>query len=73
MSTVEPFVDVEAAAAFLGVKVSYLYEKVRLGKVPSYKVGAFRRFKLSELDAWARGGKNGDLLPPQQEAASKSA
>ncbi len=68
----EPFVGIEEAAKFLAVKVSYLYEQCRLGKVPSYKVGAFRRFKLSELDAWARGGKNGDLLPPQQEAASKS-
>jgi excisionase family DNA binding protein len=44
----EPFVDVDRAAEFLGVKRSWLYEQVRLGKVPLYKVGTSRRFKLSE-------------------------
>jgi excisionase family DNA binding protein len=52
---VEPFVGVDEAARHLAVKVSWLYEAVRLNKVPSYKIGPFRRFKLSELDAWARG------------------
>ncbi len=50
----EAFVNIRQAAEFLGVKISWLYEQVRLGKIPSYKIGAFRRFKLSELDAWAR-------------------
>ncbi len=50
----EPFVNIRQAAEFLGVRISWLYEQVRLGKIPSYKIGAFRRFKLSELDAWAR-------------------
>jgi len=53
----EPFVAIEAAARFLGVKTSWLYEQCRLGRVPSYKVGMFRRFLLSELDTWARNGK----------------
>ncbi len=50
-ATPEPFVDIEAAAKFLGVKVSYLYEECRLGRIPSYKLGKFRRFRLSELEA----------------------
>ena len=50
----EPFVKIEEAAKFLGVKVSWIYEQVRLDRMPSHKVGHFRRFKLSELDAWAR-------------------
>ena len=50
----EPFVKIEDAAQFLGVKVSWIYEQVRLDRMPSHKVGHFRRFKLSELDAWAR-------------------
>ena len=54
VTVMEGFVGVKVAAAFLDVKISWLYEMVRLGKVPSYKVGPFRRFKLSELDAWAR-------------------
>jgi excisionase family DNA binding protein len=47
-------VKIEDAAQFLGVKVSWIYEQVRLDRMPSHKVGHFRRFKLSELDAWAR-------------------
>jgi excisionase family DNA binding protein len=43
----------DEAASFLNVKKSWLYEQVRLNRVPSYKVGAFRRFKLTELDEWA--------------------
>ncbi len=50
----EPFVGIREAAAFLSVKVSWVYEKVRLGQLPSYKVGPFRRFRLSELETWAR-------------------
>lgn len=66
----EPFVAIEEAARFLGVKVSWLYEQVRhpASKVPSYKVGAFRRFKLSELDSWARG-----TLRTEQGVGGKSA
>ncbi len=57
--SIEPFVGIEQAAAFLAVKVSWLYEQVRLDKVPSYKIGAFRRFRLGELSAWAKTQGNG--------------
>ncbi len=72
----EPFVGIQEARRFLGVKTSWLYEQVRLNRVPSYKVGAFRRFKLSELDAWARGQRNGsdaDPMPTRQGVTSNPA
>jgi excisionase family DNA binding protein len=50
----EGFVGVKVAAAFLDVKVSWVYEMVRLGKLPSYKIGPFRKFKLTQLDTWAQ-------------------
>ena len=53
--SIEPFVGMDEAHLFLKVKKSWLYEQVRLGRVPVHKVGVFNRFKLSELDAWARG------------------
>jgi excisionase family DNA binding protein len=64
----EPFVEIEAAAAFLGVKVSWLYEQVRLERLPSHKVGKFRRFRLSELEHWVTGNGKGDLLRTPQKA-----
>ncbi len=50
----EQFVDVKGAARFLSTKTSWIYDQVRLNKIPSYKLGALRRFRLSELEAWAR-------------------
>jgi len=70
----EPFVDLEAASAFLGVKDTWMYEAVRLGRVPSYKVGKFRRFRISELEAWMRErheGNGSDRLCATQQAAAK--
>ncbi len=55
----EALIGIEAAARFLDVKVSWLYEQVRLGRVPSYRVGKFRRFRISELEAWLRTRKDG--------------
>ncbi len=71
----EPFVDIEAAAKFLGVKVSYLYEECRLGRIPSYKLGKFRRFRLSELEAWAtarQAGNGQEPLRARQEVAQEA-
>ena len=48
----EGLIGIEEVAGFLCVKVSWLYEQVRLGRVPSYRVGKFRRFRMSELEAW---------------------
>ena len=50
---------IEEAADFLGVKVSWLYEQVRLDKIPSYRVGRFRRFRISELEAWLQERHDG--------------
>ena len=52
MQNNEGLIGIEEAAGFLCVKVSWLYEQVRLGRVPSYRVGKFRRFRMSELEAW---------------------
>jgi excisionase family DNA binding protein len=72
----EPFVDLEAASAFLGVKPTWMYEAVRLGRVPSYKVGKFRRFRVSELEAWMasrhEGNGNADRLCAPQVDVGKS-
>jgi excisionase family DNA binding protein len=67
---VEPFVDILAAATYLNVKISWVYEQVRLDRMPSYKVGRRRRFRLSELEAWVRGSRGAsDPLPGQQGGA----
>ena len=68
----EPLVDILAAATYLNVKISWVYEQVRLDRMPSSKVGHRRRFRLSELEAWVRGSRGAfDPLSAQQGVASQ--
>lgn len=55
----EKLIGIEEAAEYLAVRVSFLYEQCRLGKIPSYRVGKFRRFRLSELESWLSERKDG--------------
>ncbi len=59
----EPFVGIEDAAKFLGVRPSWLYEGCRLSRVPHYKVGKYLRFRLSELEGWIQRHENGGPGP----------
>jgi hypothetical protein len=47
----EPFEGIKPTPPFLNGKVSWVYKQVHLNRVPRYEIGAFRRFKLSELEA----------------------
>jgi hypothetical protein len=59
----EPFVDIDVAAVFTGLKVPYLYEQAALGNAPSHKAGKYRRFRLSELERWMMHNGNGAADP----------
>lgn len=55
----EPYVNLDAAAAFLGVRPSWLYANHRALGVPSVRIGRMLRFRLSELTAWAEARRDG--------------
>ena len=70
---------VEEAAAFLGVQVGTIYLWAEWERIPSYKIGNLRRFRLSELEthlhAFREGpdaaqGRNrsvaGGIIPPRR-------
>ncbi|WP_282753945.1 helix-turn-helix domain-containing protein [Desulfuromonas thiophila] len=56
-ATAEPFVSVKIAAEFLGIPENTCYKLALSRKVPSYKAGKLRRFKISELAAWMEGNR----------------
>ncbi len=56
----EPYVDLDTAAAFLCLKPAQIYEAVSLYGLPSTKLGKLRRFKVSELEAWAQAHHEGN-------------
>jgi len=46
--------DLQEASAYLKIAKSTLYKYVRLGEVPSFRVGRVLRFKKDVLDEWMR-------------------
>jgi excisionase family DNA binding protein len=62
--TFERFIDLKAAAKLLQLHPDTVKKKVRDGEIPGRKVGRRWRFRVSELDAWARSG----LVLPQPQS-----
>jgi excisionase family DNA binding protein len=50
----EPLLRPEEAAELLSVRISWIYEAVRSGRLPHLRVGRHIRFARSELDEWVR-------------------
>jgi excisionase family DNA binding protein len=40
-------------------KRSWWYAAAESGRIPSYKIGKYRKFKLSEIDAWIAAQRQG--------------
>lgn len=60
MNERETPLNVQQAAAFLGLKVSYVYNLVFYGKLTAYKPGGKRLlFKISDLEKYAYANKVG--------------
>ncbi len=55
----EPFVGVRDLHERFGPPESWWYTKAESGEIPSYKLGKYRRFKLSEVEAWLEAQRQG--------------
>ena len=51
---------VEEAASFLGVKPGTVYLWAESARIPSYKIGSLRRFRLSDLEEHLGAHRQGD-------------
>jgi hypothetical protein len=69
MWEIEPFVDAEKSAAFLGVTHRRLLEMARAGQIPGHPIGPGKRktwrFRLSELSE-ALAVERRDFLAPKR-------
>jgi hypothetical protein len=66
--SLEPFVDADIAATFLGITCRTLLQKVRAGKIPGHPLDPTAqkkewRFKLSELDRFIGAPVNSSQQP----------
>ena len=50
--------DVEGVAEYLGVKVSWVYDKTRKKEIPHARADEYLRFRKSVIDDWRWGGPN---------------
>jgi excisionase family DNA binding protein len=53
-SQFERFIDLEMAAELLQLHPDTLKRKTRGGEIPGRKIGRRWKYRLSELDAWAK-------------------
>ncbi len=53
----EPWVSVDHVAAHLGVAKDTVYRWIDAKQLPAQRIGRLWKLKLSDIDAWVRGGK----------------
>ncbi len=51
-STLETLLEAEELAKILGVDVAYVYSQARAKKIPSLKLGKYRKFSPSQIKKW---------------------
>jgi excisionase family DNA binding protein len=59
----EPWVSVSDVAKHLGVRKDSVYRWIEQRELPARKIGKLWKLKLSEVDAWVRGGGAEERLP----------
>lgn len=50
--TLEPLLEAEEVAKLLGVDTGYVYSQARSKKIPSIKLGKYRKFSPTQLKKW---------------------
>ena len=51
-ANLEPLLDAEDVAKILGVDTAYVYSLARDRKIPSVKLGKYRKFSSSQVKKW---------------------
>ena len=55
----EPLVDVKKVEEVSGMPRTWLYAAAEDNRIPSYKVGKYRKFRLSEIETWLTTKRHG--------------
>lgn len=68
----EPWASVDDVAAHLGVAKDSVYRWIDAKDLPAHKIGKLWKFKLSEVDAWVRGGGALNREDPTTRSTTRS-
>jgi excisionase family DNA binding protein len=58
----------QAVADRLGVPASWVYAEARAGRLPSVRLGRYRRFRAESVDAWIAGLESAPAAAPRRRA-----
>jgi len=57
----ERWLSVDEIAEHLGVSRDTIYNWINGKNMPAHRIGKLWKFKVSEVDEWAKSGKAGDV------------
>jgi predicted DNA-binding transcriptional regulator AlpA len=55
----EEMVDVRELHRRYGPPTSWWYSRAEAGEIPSFKLGKYRRFKISDIERWLEAQRQG--------------
>jgi excisionase family DNA binding protein len=68
---VDVLLTAEDVARLLSVKVSWVYQEARRGRLPFVQIGRYRRFRRESIDEWAAGLERGPGRPSSNHRSSE--
>lgn len=71
MTEQEGWVAAEEVAAHLGIQKPTVYRWIRTGGLPAHRMGRLLRFKLSEVDGWAKARDANEGIAGKSEGRSR--
>lgn len=60
MPDTEPLIKAEQVAEALGVSRTWVFDRAKAGRLPSYRLGKHVRFRMSEVQAWLAEHREGE-------------
>ncbi len=63
----ERWYSVDEIATHLGIARETVYRWIDRKALPAHRIGKFWKFKVSEVDEWARSGSGADEVPTAEK------
>lgn len=61
----------EEVAERLGMRTDWVWAQARAGRIPHVRLGRYRRFRESALEAWVRGLEAASTKPSRPDATRR--
>jgi excisionase family DNA binding protein len=69
-TTFEPLLSNAEAGKLLGLHGKTMDRLARAGKIPSFRIGKYWRYRRSELNSWLEAQRSGTLPTPELDSSA---